>query len=469
MTDLGTEARPLRVAVVGSGPSAFYAIEHLQRQPLAIDVDCFDRLPTPFGLVRGGVAPDHQKIKSVTRVYERLAGHPRFRFLGHVTVGRDLGVAELARHYDAVIWAVGAQADRALGVPGEELPGSHAATEFVGWYNGHPDYRDLTFDLGQDSVAVVGVGNVAMDVTRVLAKTPDELAGTDIATHALEALRRSRVRTIHLLGRRGPAQAAFTTPEIKELGELADADVIVDPAELVLDPHTEALLAAAEDRTAEKNLEVLREFAARRPSGKSRRIVIRFCVSPLALEGHASVERVRLGRNRLVPAGTDVKAEPAGEAGTIPAGLVFRSVGYRGVAVPGVPFDERRGTIPHEGGRVLAAPGGARLAGHYCVGWIKRGPSGVIGTNKPDAVESAEALLADLRAGALPAAPERDPAAIPALLADRGVRVVGWADWKALDAIEQERGRAQGRPREKFTRIGEMLAALGDGAGARAD
>lgn len=461
---IGTPSHPLRVAIVGSGPAGFYAAEHLQKQAgngLAVAIDLLDRLPTPFGLVRGGVAPDHQKIKSVVRVYDRIASQPGFRFLGNVAVGRDLAHEELLARYHAVLYAVGAQSDRALGVPGEELAGSHAATDFVGWYNGHPDYRHLSFDLSQEAVAVIGLGNVAMDVIRVLAKTVDELAATDIADHALAALRDSRVRTIHVLGRRGPAQAAFTNPEIRELGELAEADIVVDPAELVLDPASQAALAASEDREAEKNLKTLAEFAARPPGTKPRRIVLRFCVSPAELIGSGRVGAIRVVRNRLEPDGRGgVRAVATGDYETIPVGLVFRSVGYKGVPLPGLPFDARAGTIPNLAGRVVEAAGStAPLGRTYVAGWIKRGPSGVIGTNKPDAVETVEALLEDLRAGALACGELAAP--VDDLLRDRGVRVVSWDDWRCLDRLETERGQAAGRPRVKFCRIDEMLEALG--------
>ncbi len=450
----------LRVAIIGAGPAGFYAAEHLQKQDLAVDIDLFDRLPTPFGLVRGGVAPDHQKIKSVTRVYDRLASHPRFRFLGNVEFGRDITLEDLHRHYHAVLYACGAPTDRALGIPGEDLPGSATATAFVGWYNGHPDYRDLQFDLAQESVAVVGVGNVAMDVARILCRTPEELAATDIAPYALDALAASRIRTVYVLGRRGPVQAAFTNPEIKELGEMTAADLVVDPAELVLDNASRAMLESAEDRTPQKNLDTLGAAAARQPAGKPKRIVLRFCVSPVALEGEGRVERVRLARNRLDPDGRGgVRAVPTGQEEVIPAGLVFRSVGYRGVALPGVPFDERACVIPNEAGRVRTAEGTA-LPGQYAAGWIKRGPSGVIGTNKPDAVESVEQLLADHREGRLPLPPDPRSGAMEAVLRDRGVRVVDYADWKRLDQLEQDAGRPLGRPRVKFTSVAEMLAAL---------
>jgi len=450
----------LRVAIVGTGPSGFYAAEHLLKQHPGVEIDLIDQLPTPFGLVRGGVAPDHQKIKSVARVYERIATQPGVRFLGHVAVGRDLSREELRRHYHAVIYAVGAHGDRSLGVPGETLAGSHAATEFVGWYNGHPDYRDRQFDLSQESVAVVGVGNVAVDVVRILARTPEELVKTDIAEHALEALRHSRVRTITMIGRRGPAQAAFTNPELKELGEMVGADIHVQPEELALDPATSAELATAEDKGVERNLHTLRGFAGKPMSGKPRRIALRFLRSPAALHGGERVERLDLMHNRLVPGHGGPRAEPTGEIETIPAGLVFRSVGYFGNPLGDLPFDARRGVIQNAGGRVTDADG-TPLPGEYVVGWIKRGPSGVIGTNKPDAVESADALLADFAAGRLLHPSDPSPAAVDRLLAERGVVVVSWSDWLRLDQMEKDRGAALGRPRVKFTRVEEMLAALG--------
>jgi ferredoxin/flavodoxin---NADP+ reductase len=454
------DVAPLRVAVIGSGPAGFYTTEHLLRQERPVTVDLFDRLPTPFGLVRGGVAPDHPKIKSVTRVYEKIAAHPGFRFFGNVTAGRDLTVADLARHYHAVVWAVGAEADRRLDIPGEDLPGSHTATEFVAWYNGHPDYRDRRFDLTQESAAVVGVGNVAMDVTRILASDPQALARTDIAPYALAALRTSRVRTIYLLGRRGPAQAAFTNPELKEFGELPLADVVVRPADLAPDPATRAALEANPDREAEKNLKTLQGFVERGLLGRPRRIEFRFCTSPLRLEGDGRVQRLVLGANRLVPGSRGVQAVPTGAEESVPVGLVFRSVGYRAEPVEGMPFDPARALIPNDRGRVLHGPGGTVVPGHYVAGWIKRGPSGVIGTNKPDAAETAERLIEDAALGVLPVPAEPAPDAVRLLLSGRGVDVVTWPDWQALDGHEVASGAARGAPREKVTDTGEMLAII---------
>ncbi len=452
---------PLRVAIVGTGPSGFYAAEHLLKQHPGIEIDLIDRLPTPYGLVRGGVAPDHQKIKSVTRVYEKIAAAPAVRFLGNVTLGKDLSREELLGHYHAVIYAVGAPNDRHLGVPGEGLSGSHPATDFVGWYNGHPYYRDRQFDLSQPSVAVIGMGNVAVDVVRVLARTPDELRKTDIAEHALEALSQSKVRDIYMIGRRGPVQGAFTNPELKELGEMPGADIVVRAQDLELDPGSQALLEISDDKMTEKNLNTLRHFAAKAQEGKARRIHLRFLLSPVELVGNNRVEQLVLGHNRLVQgANGDLKAESTGATESLAAGLVFRSVGYLGAALPGVAFDKKRGVIPNHAGRVLRDTG-ASATGEYVVGWIKRGPSGVIGTNKPDAVESTDSLLADFTAGSLPAPAITDRDALPRLLASRGVRVVSWQDWLKLDGIEKARGEALGRPRVKFTRVEEMLGALG--------
>jgi len=450
----------LRVAIVGGGPSGFFAAEHLRKQHPALEVDLFDRLPTPYGLVRGGVAPDHQKIKAVTRVFDRIAADPAVRFLGNVTVGKDLTREDLRRHYHAVIYAVGANTDRHLGIPGETLAGSHAATDFVGWYNGHPDYADRSFDLSAERVAVVGMGNVAIDVVRILASTPEALSTTDIAAPALEALRTSRVREIWMLGRRGPVQAAFTNPELRELGEMADADVVVRPEEITPDPASEAALAVLEHRhTAERNIETLRAFAAKPRSGRRRTIHLRFLCSPLEIAGSGRVEQLVIGRNRLVP-GSDgnLRAEATGERETLDVGLVFRSVGYLGTGVPGLPLDARKGIIPNDRGRVLE--NGAAAPGEYVAGWIKRGPTGVVGTNKPDAAETADLLLEDFEAGRLAAPAEPERAAVDRCLAGRGVRVVTWADWQRLDAIERTRGAALGRPRLKFTRRPEMFAAL---------
>jgi ferredoxin--NADP+ reductase len=431
----------LRVAVVGSGPAGFYAAGSLLAADVPVEVDMIERLPTPWGLVRLGVAPDHPKIKSVSRAFEKIALQPGFRFLGNVEVGRDLSHDELLAHYDAVVYAVGAQTDRRMGIPGEDLPGSWAATEFVAWYNGHPDFQELQFDLSGERAVVIGNGNVAVDVARMLALTPEELAATDTTDAAITALSGARFKEIVMIGRRGPAQAAFTTPELQELGELAGADVIVEACDLEGAEPT--------DTNSERNLTVLREYAAREPSGKPKRLVLRFLQSPVALLGDDRVEAVELVRNRLEADDRGaLRAVATGEHETLAAGIVFRSVGYRGVELPGVPFDERSGTIPNDRGRV--APG------VYVAGWIKRGPSGVIGTNKKDAAETAELLLEDLRAAPRKA---RSAEEIDAFLLGRNARLVLYPGWTSIDELERAAGEKLGRPRVKLCTWDELLAA----------
>jgi ferredoxin/flavodoxin---NADP+ reductase len=476
MTDSSEEHQsPLRVAVIGSGPAGFYAAGHLLKESSGlIDVDMIERLPTPWGLVRSGVAPDHPKIKSVTRVYEKTAAHPRFRFFGNVTFGEHVSREDLLSHYHAIIYATGSPSDRPLGIPGEELPGSHAATEFVGWYNGHPDHTDLEIDLlSAQRAVVIGNGNVALDVARMLVLEPSELAGTDTADHALEVLAESSVREVVIVGRRGPAQASFTNPELLELGELAGADVIVDPAEL------EAALAVSDreaeaDITHRRNVEILREYAARPPAGHPKRVVLRFLLSPTALQPDSDgrLGSVELARNRLVQADSRLRAEPTGEHETIACGLVFRAIGYRAEPLPGVAFDERSGTIPHERGRVLDPDRSRPLAGEYVVGWVKRGPTGVIGTNKKDAQETVDSILADLaelasdrdgnsdgRRTHIPAS--ADGAGVEELLRERQPELVTYAGWESIDRHERSRGEPSGRPRVKLTRIDEMLEVAG--------
>ena len=465
MSRPGTTSRPLRVVIVGAGPTGFYAAEHLLRQPhLVVEVDMLDRLPTPFGLVRGGVAPDHQKIKAVTAAFDKIAGLPGFRFFGGVELGKHVSVEDLRSHYHQIFYATGAQSDRRMGIPGEDLRGSHPATEFVAWYNGHPDFRECQFDLSQERAAVVGMGNVAIDVARILCRTPEELEKTDIADAALEALRRSHIREVYLLGRRGPAQAAFTNPEIKELGELAETDIVAAPAEVALDELSRAALERAPDRATAKKVEIIQNFAARPPAGKRRRLILRFLVSPVALIGDASgaVAGVRLARNRLVATPTGaLQAKATHEFEHLAVGLVFRSVGYRGVPLPGVPFNESWGVVLNDKGRVLDPDSRLPVPGEYAGGWIKRGPTGVIGTNKPDAAETVAAMIEDL-AHDIHLRPARPSAAeAEQMLRDRQPRCVSYADWRRLDAIEIARGRRRGRPRIKLTAVEDILSALG--------
>jgi ferredoxin--NADP+ reductase len=433
----------LRVAVVGSGPAGFYAAASLSASDLDVQVDMIERLPTPWGLVRLGVAPDHPNIKAVSRAFERTAADPAFRFFGNVEVGKDVSHDELRERYDAIVYSVGAQTDRRLGIPGEDLPGSWAATAFVAWYNGHPDFQSLEFDLSHERAVVVGNGNVALDVARMLALTAEELAPTDTTEPAMHAINEAGVREIVVVGRRGPVQAAWTPVEVGELGELAGADVLVDPADLELDPASEAELAAAAP-TVRRSLEHLRDFASRRPAGKPRAIRLRFLRSPVAILGEEKVEAIELVRNELV----DGRAVPTGDHETIPCGIVFRSVGYRGVALPGLPFDETTGTVPNEGGRVEP--------GTYVAGWIKRGPSGVIGTNKKDAAETVALLVEDAQAGLLPG---RGDGTLEELLAERGAEAVVYAGWEAIDRAERAAGEPHGRPRIKLCSWDDLLAA----------
>jgi ferredoxin--NADP+ reductase len=428
---------PLRVAVVGSGPAGFYAAGALLAA--GAEVDMLERLPTPWGLVRLGVAPDHPKIKSVSRAFEKIAAQEGFRFLGNVEVGCDIEHEELLELYDAVVYAVGAQTDRRMGIPGEDLPGSWPATEFVAWYNGHPDFPHLQFDLSGTRAVVIGNGNVAVDVARMLALTQEELDPTDTTDPAIEAIANSGIEEIVMVGRRGPAQAAFTTPELIELGELAGADVVVDAADLEG--------AEPKDTNSQRNLEVLRGYAQRTPSGKPRRIVLRFFRSPTAILGEDRVTGIELVRNVL---DENERAVPTGETETLDCSVVFRSVGYRGVALPGVPFDESRGTIPNEGGRV-----GDRV---YVAGWIKRGPSGVIGTNKKDATETVELLLADLQDTPRLGRTFDD---VEALLRTKNVRHVLYEGWTAIDERERTAGEPLGRPRVKLCTWDELLEAAG--------
>jgi ferredoxin/flavodoxin---NADP+ reductase len=459
---IGTEENPLRVAIVGSGPAGFYTAEHvLRHQGTHAEVDMFDRLPTPYGLVRFGVAPDHPKIKSVIRVYEKTAARPEFRFFGNVEIGTDVSVEELRERYHAVVFAYGTSVDRHLGIPGEDLPGSHSATEFVNWYNAHPDFADRDFDLSCERVVVIGNGNVATDVARMLALTPDELAETDTANHAIEALANCGVKEIVVLGRRGPAQASFTNPEVRELGEMSDADIDVDPAEMELDEVSREWLESDHaDPTKRRNVEIFTEFSKRQPEGKGKRIVMRFLRSPVEIQGDGKVERIVVAKNELQSDGTGrIRAVDTGQRETIECGMVLRSIGYKGIPINGVPFDDGRGLIHNAGGRVHDGSGEV-VPGLYAVGWIKRGPSGVIGTNKKDAQETVDHLFEDLEAGRLPK-PELtgDRSAIKSLLAERKPDHVTFEGWQAIDAAEVEAGKPQGRPRVKFCRVEELVEA----------
>jgi ferredoxin/flavodoxin---NADP+ reductase len=452
--------RSYHVAIVGSGPSGFFAAASLLKAADASDeiqvaVDMLEMLPTPWGLVRSGVAPDHPKIKSVSQQFEKTAADPRFRFFGNITVGEHVKAAELAKRYDAVIYAVGAQSDRSLNIPGEQLPGSVAAVDFVGWYNAHPQFEQMSPDLSGTRAVVVGNGNVAIDVARILVTDPDVLALTDIADHALESLRPCGVEEVVIIGRRGPLQSAFTTLELRELGELEGVDVVVDPAELegISDDD-----AAAAGKIAKQNIKVLRDYAGRAPRPGHRRIVLRFLTSPIEIKGDSKVESIVLGRNELVSdASGRMVAKDTGAREELPGQLVVRSVGYRGVPTPSLPFDEKRGTIPNTDGRME----GSR--NEYVVGWIKRGPTGVIGTNKKDSQDTVDTLLNDLAgrqdSGVADRAdcPQDRADKLAEWLTARQPKLVTAAHWQAIDRFEREAGAPHGRPRVKVASLTQLL------------
>lgn len=477
-TRLGSAERPLRVAVIGSGPSGFYAAEALlARKDVMATCDVFDRLPTPYGLIRGGVAPDHQNIKRITAVYEKVASNPRFRFLGNLTLGHEITTDDLKRYFDAIIYATGSEKSRRLGIPGEDLPGCCGSTELVGWYNGHPDHAQHTFNLDVESAIVIGNGNVSIDTARVLAKGGEHLAATDMPSYAVEALRKAtRLKRIYLLGRRGPAEVAFTPKEIKELGELANADLIVDPKQIELDPVSRTYMESSGNRQLNEIVEFLVEKAAEKPAGKPRQIILRFLRSPIEVIAgpNGSVAGLKVEKNVLIP---DENGRPiprgTGVFETIEAGMIVRAVGHVGSRLPGVPYDDRRGIIPNVNGRLLKDVRGKErsageyemefLPGEYVVGWAKRGPSGLIGVNKLDSIETVKMLFDDFTAEAGPprtaAHPEME--GLPELLKERGIRYVSFSGWKKIDQHEVNRGRDKKKVREKLCAISDLLGTAG--------
>lgn len=440
-----------RIAIVGSGPSGFYAAEALLKSELTVSVDMYERLPSPFGLVRYGVAPDHPMLKKPIAIYEKIAQHDNFRLLANVNVGTDISIDELRAHYDAVLVSFGAQSDRALGVDGENLESCHSATEFVGWYNGHPDFRDLSFNLQGQSAVIIGHGNVSADLVRILLKSPDELTQTDIADHALAALRNNHIREVHIVGRRGPAQAKFGNKELRELGELADVDVIVSQADMELNAATVAELEDRANFAAKKNVEMFAAYASAPPKGAAKKLYFHFLCSPQRVLGDQRVEGVDFAVNALSGDAGRQRVALTGVTKTIPCDIVFKSVGYLGVGIDGLPFDTQQGVIPNDNGRVSGAPG------TYVAGWIKRGPSGTIGSNRACALETVAALLADLQEGVCNRTDDEDALT---LLLSRRVRVVDYTGWEKIDRAECDAGAAIGKPREKFTRVAEMLALL---------
>ena len=456
MSRLGTRNNPLIVAVVGSGPSGFYAIDALIKADLEVRINMFERLPVPYGLVRSGVAPDHPKLKQVINVYARIAEAEQFNYIGNVTTGKDISIGELRATHHALILTCGAETDRRLGIPGEDLQGSYTATEFVGWYNGHPDYRERKFDLSHETAVIIGQGNVAADVSRILAKTVDELKHTDIAEHALDALADSKIKNIYVIGRRGPAQAKFTSKELKEFGALAACDPVIDANELVLNPESGTELA---DKTNAGNKKIYDLFCgfADRELTTDKRCIFTFLKSPREMLGDGRVERLLIEKNSLSGEPFRQSARGSGETFSIDAGIVFRSIGYHGIPMSGVPFDESRGVFSNDKGRIIKD--GAVDHGLYTAGWIKRGPTGIIGTNKADSVETVGMMLEDINK--LDTGESKSGAAGCCEILDRrGVRHISFSDWKKIDAAEITRGQTAGKPREKYTSIDEMLALL---------
>ncbi len=455
---------PLRIAIIGAGPAGFYTAQHLlQQEGVPVEVDLFDSAPTPFGLVRTGVAPDHPKIKAVTALYNKLALAPEMRFFGNVEFGKDITLDEMRGFYHQIVFSNGAQADRKLNIPGEDLKGVHSAREFVAWYNGDPKHAHDVFELESKGAVVVGVGNVAADVARILCRVHDKLAVTDIADYALKALDSSQVRTTWVLGRRGPVQAKFSTPEIRELGEMVDTETTIPLSDLELDEYSQAELdAGKENDENHRNINALRELASHREPHKSRKLILRFLVSPIEIlgDGNGCVRGVKIMKNRMVK-GEDgrIGPKPTGETEILEAGLVFRSVGYLGTALPGTPFDERNGVIPNDRGRVFNPADHAPVTGLYAAGWIKRGPSGLIGSNKACARETVEQMLVDAAAGST-LAPDPDREAVNRLLESRSVRYITYPEWLKIDAYEVEMGRREGRPRVKVTELEDFLKIL---------
>ena len=459
MTIPENKQNPLKVAVVGSGPSGFYASEALLKSDHNIKVDMYERLPAPYGLVRSGVAPDHPKLKQVTQVYAKIAESPDFRFFGNVTVGQDIPTETLSAFYNAVIYTCGAESDRKLGVVGEDFPGSYTATEFVGWYNGHPDYRDRSFDLSHEVAVIFGQGNVAADVSRILAKNPDELRYTDIAEHALEALEKSNIKDIYVIGRRGPAQAKFTSKELKEFGELEDCNPVIEQNELILNSMSEVELADKTNVSNRKVYELFKGFTGQPPSAdKEKRVHFTFLKSPIEISGNGHVEHVKLEINTLSGDAFHQSARGTSKYIELDTGIIFRSIGYKGIPILGIPFDEKRGVIPNIDGRIIDNSS-IPIPGLYVSGWIKRGPSGVIGTNRADSVATVNSLLDDLTQPFMKSE-KMGSSSVMKYLDEAKVPYVTFSDWKIIDQSEILRGEPKGKPREKYTYTEEMLNIL---------
>ncbi len=457
MAQLGSENNPFRVAIVGSGPSGFYAAEALIKSDIVVKVDMLERLPSPYGLVRSGVAPDHPKLKQAILLYDKIAQSPEFNLIANVTVGKDISVDELRDSHHAIIFTCGAESDRRLGISGEDLAGSYTATEFVAWYNGHPDYRQRQFDLSNEVAVIIGQGNVAADVARILSKTVDELKHTDIAEHALDALAESKIKNIYVIGRRGPAQAKFTPKELREFGELENCDAVVDSAEMELNETSNIELQEKSNIGSKKIYDLFQKYSSQAISAKARRCHFQFLRSPVELLGDTKLERVRIEYNQLSGDPFKQSARGSGEFYELETGILFRSIGYRGIAIEGVPFHDSWGIFPNEDGRIMEND--EIVPQFYTAGWIKRGPSGIIGTNRACSVATVNSLLADL--DTLDAGEQKTGAEmLYPLLDSRNVRYLNYQEWMKIDLKEVERGEPRGKPREKFTYVDEMMSVL---------
>ena len=456
MTNLGSEQNPLRVAVIGAGPSGFYAVDQLfRKKELTVTVALFEALPTPYGLLRAGVAPDHQQMKSVSKYFERMVdkNSERFHYYGNVEIGKDMSIEELQNHYDAVIFSYGCSADRLTGLPGESKKNIHSAREFVAWYNGHPDYQNFEFDLSQESVAIIGQGNVAVDVARIIAKTPEELKNTDIPEHVLKKLAENKVKNIYMIGRRSPVQVAFTELEIKELGKLEKASVIIAKEDMDLTEANRLELEDEKNDKAKKNFKVLETYLQEEEK-KETKIILKFFSNPVEFQGQDKVEALRCEKVKLSGEPFKQRIEKTNEHIDIPAGLVFRSIGYKGTAIKGLPFDEKNGRVPNQKGQITSLDG-KPLAGLYTSGWIKRGPSGVIGTNKPCSTETVETLLSQINE--LPQAGAREENKVVNLLKSKNIDIINFQDWRKIENYENNKGASLGKPREKILNRDEAL------------
>jgi len=469
MSKLGSADNPLKVAIVGAGPSGFYAADALINSKLKVEVNLLEKLCAPYGLVRTGVAPDHPLIKKSIEKFALMAEPEEFNYFGNVSVGKDITVDDLKETHHAVIITMGAETDRKLGIPGEDLKGSHTATEFVAWYNGHPEYREREFDLSHETAVIIGQGNVAADVARILAKNADELKFTDISQHALDVLEDSKVKNIFVVGRRGPAQGAMTSKELKEFGELWDCDTFVDSNEVMLNKSSEDELADRNGRAKKKIYELFcgyaepkkphkaRQFPWTKPYIKPKKCHIQFLRSPVELKGNKKLKTVVFEKNSLSGDPFKQSARGTGELEELEAGILFRSIGYRGVPLDGVPFHDAWGIIPNEKGRVTEND--IIVPQLYTAGWIKRGPSGIIGTNKACANETIEELMQDIEK--LDDTKEKlGNKKICEVLDSKNVRYINFIEWEVIDKQEVENGKPKGKPREKFTYTDEMLTLL---------